>query len=325
MEKKTQVAAHLTEQELLERIQTSMPSGGAGVLLGIGDDAAVVDAGSGSMVLTVDCLVQGTHFTTDLATAADIGFKAIAVNVSDIAAMAAEPAYCLCALTLPSETEPDWISGFFDGMRQACGVMGVSLVGGNVARGTEISACVTAVGRLAVGEQALTRAGARAGDAIVVSGRLGAAAAGLRRARSSVTLADASPDEGSALARFLRPLPRVAEATALRGAGATALMDISDGLSLDLSRMCSSGSVGAEIDVVALDAVRHPDATFEDALSGGEDYELLAAVPADTAARLSDDFSVIGRFVAGSDIRLRDRDGSFTEMSPSGWDHFADA
>ena len=145
----------------------------------MGDDAAVVAPGSGELVLTTDALVEGSHFSRSTASARDIGYKAIVVNVSDIAAMAASPRFALCALTLSDAVDAAWVMELFGGMREACDEHALSLVGGNLARGPEVTVAVTVTGEVAPG-RAVTRAGARPGDVLVVTGSLGAAAAGLR-------------------------------------------------------------------------------------------------------------------------------------------------
>jgi thiamine-monophosphate kinase len=292
-----------------------------GIVVGVGDDAAVVRPGSGDVVLTTDALVEGSHFERSLTSARDLGYKSVQVNVSDVAAMAGSPRYALCALTLSDEVDPSWTMELLGGMREACAEHGARLVGGNLARGSEVTVAVTVMGEVAPG-RAVRRSGARVGDRVVVTGSLGAAAAGLRASRRG---APWSSDERDAILRYARPTARVGEAAVLAQRGARAMIDVSDGLALDLSRLCEASGAGARID---LDAVPvHPAATLDDALGGGEDYALLATLPTTEAARdagleLSDTFgtslSDIGEIV--EERGLRDRRGGSIE--PAGWDHF---
>ena len=263
----------LTEDGLLSAVRKVLSGAGPEVVVPIGDDAAVVRPGSGDLVLTTDALVEGTHFDRGLSTAHEIGYKAIAVNVSDIAAMAASPRYALCALTLSGDLDAAWAMELFGGMREACGEFACTLVGGNLARGREITVAVTLTGEVAPG-RAVTRSGARPGQAVVVTGLLGGAAAGLRFARRGPPWDE---QERDAILRLAKPVPRVGEAQLLAGRGATAMIDVSDGLAIDLSRLCAAGGVGVRLELARVPV--HPAATLPDALGGGEDYELVATLP----------------------------------------------
>lgn len=316
----------VTEDALLAAIHKVLSGPGPEVRVGVGDDAAVVAPGSGELVLTTDALVEGSHFTLATTSARDLGYKAMAVNVSDVAAMAASPRYALAALTLTADVDAAWVMELLGGMREACDDHVLWLVGGNLARGTEVSVVVSVVGEVAPG-RAVTRAGGRAGDRLVVTGTLGAAAAGLRL----LGLRGAPNDEQrAALRRHLRPTARVGEAAVLARHGATAMMDVSDGLSLDLSRLCAAGGVGARVELgaVPVDAA----ATLEEALGGGEDYELLAALPDDAAvaaarAELDDVFGTplasIGSLTAEAEgLVAVEPGGAARPLRPAGWDHF---
>jgi thiamine-monophosphate kinase len=315
----------VSEQELLGAIRKVLSGAGPEVRLGVGDDAAVVAPGSGELVLTTDTLVEGSHFSRATSSARDLGYKAIVVNVSDVAAMAASPRYALCALTLSADVDAAWVMELFGGMREAADEYALWLVGGNLSRGSEVTVGVTVVGEVAPG-RAVTRTGARAGDRVVVTGALGGSAAG-RRLLTLRTAPD--PEQRAAIVRHARPSARVGEAAVLARHGATAMMDISDGLSLDLSRLCESSGVGARVDVasVPVDA----GATLEEALGGGEDYELLVTLPDEAAvvaarAEIREGFGValteIG-VVTESGLIGVGADGVGRALEPRGWDHFA--
>jgi thiamine-monophosphate kinase len=317
----------LSEDELIAAIGRVLSGSGPEVLVGPGDDAAVVRSGSGELVLTTDAMVDGVHFLTDRTTPRDLGYKAIAVTVSDIAAMAGSPRFALCALTLTEAVDAAWVVEVAGGMRECCDEFALSLVGGNLSRGRELSIVVSMTGEIGPG-RAVRRSGARPGDRIVVTGSLGGAAAGVRVA-SQRSWTD---DERDALRRSMRPVPRVGEAAILAAGGATSMMDVSDGLALDLSRLCGASEVGARIEVARLPV--HPAATVAEALGGGEDYELLTTLPggdAVEAARtdLREGFGVslseIGDIieVKGEEaLVIVDEDGTERALMAEGWDHF---
>lgn len=316
----------VSEHELLAAIRRVLSGTGPGVIVGVGDDAAVVAPGSGELVLTTDALVEGTHFSRSTASARDIGYKAIVVNVSDIAAMGASPRFALCALTLSDVVDAPWVMELFGGMREACEEHALSLVGGNLARGPEVTVVVTVTGEVAPG-RAVTRAGARPGDVIVVTGTLGAAAAGRRLASGRTPPSD---EERAAILRHLRPTARVAEAGVLARCGATAMIDVSDGLTLDLARVCAASGVGARVRLA--DVPIGPAAGLGDALGGGEDYELVATVPDAAQAgaarqELDETFGValaeIGAIVSEPGLLAVDETGAEAPLTPAGWDHFS--
>lgn len=256
---------------------------GPGVVLGIGDDAAVLRPPADSdLALSVDTLVAGTHFPPD-APAAEIGHRALAVNLSDLAAMGATPLWALLALTLPAADEP-WLEGFAAGFRALAGRHGMALVGGNLSRGP-LTATVQVTGQLPRGRW-LGRAGGRPGEVLLVSGWPGEAAAGL-----SLWDAPASPARDRLVARYLCPEPRVALGQAALGL-ASAAIDISDGLVADLGHLAEASGCGAEIDLALLPlsaplcALRGGEQALRDALHGGDDYELLLSCPADAVSAL---------------------------------------
>ena len=316
----------LTEDELIAAIGRVLSGAGPEVLVGPGDDAAVVRGGSGALVLTTDAMVEGVHFLTDRTTPRDLGYKAIAVNVSDIAAMAGSPRFALCALTLTDAIDASWVVELAGGMRECCDEFAVSLVGGNLSRGEELAIVVTVTGEVGPA-RAVRRDGARPGDRVVVTGSLGGSAAGLRVSSQRSW----SDDERDALRRSMRPVPRVGEASILSAHGATAMIDVSDGLTIDLSRLCRASGVGARVEVGHVPV--HPASTVHEALGGGEDYELLATLPgSDAVAGATKDvhegfgvsLSDIGVIIEGESGGLGgvDEDGTERPLAIEGWDHF---
>lgn len=250
------------------------------VRLGIGDDAAVTrGAGGYELVIGTDTICEGTHFLPGTPPHA-LGHRCLAVNLSDLAAMGAEPLWCTLALSLP-EAEPDWVRRFADGFFAIADRFGIALISGDTVRGS-LAMTVTVQGRVKPG-QAIRRDGARDGDIIYVTGVPGLAAAGLRALCESGATADTA---SRPVRRFLYPEPRVTEGRALVGL-ATAMIDVSDGLMVDTSRLLAASGLGAEMDLVdlPLDAVGTNDA-LELALNGGDDYELCFCVPPDRGAEL---------------------------------------
>nr|WP_255486542.1 thiamine-phosphate kinase [Luteimonas sp. MC1782] len=299
------------------------------VLLGIGDDAAVLHVPAGrELVVAMDTLNAGVHFPAGTAPA-DIGWKALAVNLSDLAAMGAEPAWCTLSLSLP-EGDAAWVAAFLDGFMALAARHRVALVGGDTTRGP-LSISVTVHGFVAPGA-ALRRDGARVGDGVWVSGTLGDAAAALAqwRARGAIGRIDAA-----LRARLDRPLPRIALGRALAGL-AHACLDVSDGLLADLGHVCAASGVGAEIDIDGLPASAALHAAFAgDALralqaGGGDDYELcFTAVPsADDAIHAAAGatgvaVARIGTIVAGA--RVTAHSAGKPWLAPrSGHVHFGD-
>jgi thiamine-monophosphate kinase len=331
----------LTEDELISALARVIEAPDPSIVIGLGDDAAVLEAPVGHQVLTTDLLVEHVHFERDTISARDLGAKAIVVNVSDIAAMGASPRCALASIALPGDVEAPWVVEVYGGMREACLEHALSLVGGDTNRGDVLVVSVTVVGEVAPG-RAVTRSGARVGDAIVVTGELGAAAGGLALSRvGAATAAEAlSRPWGRRLVDALsRPVARVGEGQTLARCGATAMMDLSDGLAKDLSRLCVASGVGARLDLDAIPvAPALADAgptlgvdALELALGGGEDYELLATLePVDVdraTEELRDRFgvrlSVVGAVVEGTGITGTRAGGAESPVRPSGWDHFA--
>ncbi|HSH33025.1 MAG TPA: thiamine-phosphate kinase [Actinomycetota bacterium] len=321
----TDKTVDITEPELLEAIRKVLSGAGPEVRVGVGDDAAVVAPGSGELVLTTDVMVEGTHFRGGLTTARDLGAKAMTISLSDVAAMAASPRYALCALTLSDRVDAAWVMELFGGMREACDEHALWLVGGNLTRGSDLTIAITVVGEVAPG-RALLRSGATPGDEIVVTGSLGGAAAG-RRLVEGAEHRGLGAAERDAVHRFMRPTARIGEAAVLAREGARSMIDVSDGLTLDLSRLCEAGGLGARIDAALLPV--HEAATLEDALGGGEDYEVLATIAdgsnASTEMRrtFGVELSPIGVITEARGLVLVDPAGNERALDPAGWDPFA--
>jgi thiamine-monophosphate kinase len=314
------------EFDLIERIRERCASTRAGVALGIGDDAAVLGVPAGrQLAACTDTLVAGVHFPK-AATPGDIGWKSLAVNLSDLAAMGAEPAWTLLSLTLP-ESDMQFVERFADGFAELARKHDVALVGGDTTQGP-LSVTVTALGFVPTGS-ALTRGGARAGDAVFVTGTLGDAAGALQ------LLQDCGHVPRALLARLQRPRPRIAEGILLRGV-ASACIDVSDGLLADLGHVCRASGVAAELDADALPISSALAAKFdaetrrELALSGGDDYELCFTIPSAREAELLGAFARagnkatrIGSIVAGSGVRVLDARGDDVTPMRAGWEHFS--
>ena len=296
------------------------------VLIGVGDDAAVI-AIDGCVAITVDTLVAGVHFPQGMA-ANLVGYRVMAVNLSDLAAMGAEPAWCTLALTLPKADEA-WLEGFARGFFDLAERFNVSLVGGDTTRGP-LTVTVQLIGR--VNDRPLTRSGGNLGDDIYVTGTLGDSAAGV------ALLAEQADPQTSAAAmalkeRFYRPVPRVAEGLALRSF-ASAAIDVSDGLLADLGHICTASGCGAMIDVervplsAELISLFPPQLALAHALAGGDDYELcFTASPAHAqqieAAMEARGTRVrrIGQLVPGQEVLCR-RDGEPFTPTAHGYSHF---
>ncbi len=313
-----------SEDELITAIGRVLSGSGPDVVVPVGDDAAVVRGGTGDLVLTADALVEGTHFDRAMSTPHDLGYKAIVVSVSDIAAMAGSPRYALCALTLSDDVDSGWAMELFGGMREACDEFACTLVGGNLAHGSEVTVAITVTGEVARGA-AVRRSGAGPGNVVVVTGSLGGAAAGRRLARLGAPWTE---EELDAIRRQERPAPRVGEAPVLARNGATAMIDVSDGLTRDLVRICEASGVGVRLDLATIPA--HPAAAEGEALGGGEDYELLATMPSGSATagavlELADMFATpltaIGTIVVEG-LQMIDIDGVTRPLEPAGWNHF---
>lgn len=307
------------EFELIARLAKALPCRRADVIAGPGDDAALLRPPPGmDLVQTVDTCLEGVHFPTGL-DPADVGWRSLAVNLSDLAAMGAEPAWGLLSLALPRADEA-WLDAFAAGVAELAAAAGIDLVGGDTVRGP-LAVTFTLTGFVPPGA-ALRRAGAKPGDDIWVTGPLGGGTAGLAAWRRG---------DHDAAQPFLRPRPRIAEGRALRGL-ASAAIDVSDGLLQDLGHLLAAGGVGALLELERVPLA--PGAAIADdglamALGGGDDYQLCFTVAAERATELQHaaaDWAEppvrIGVIRAEAGLELR-REGRATEIAVPGWDHFA--
>jgi thiamine-monophosphate kinase len=319
----------LGEFELIKRFFADAGPRCEDVILGIGDDAALVRVPDGTeLVVTVDTIVSGVHFPPETP-AQDIGYRALAVNLSDIAAMGAMPAWATLALTLPAADER-WLEEFCAGFFSLARAHDVTLIGGDTTSGP-LTITVQIMGHVPTGK-AVRRSGAHVGDSIYVSGHVGDAAAGLALLQKRAQAADARHRE-ELIARFLRPEPRIGLGCGLRGI-ASAMIDVSDGLGADLGHILEASGVGARIDAGQLPLSRALKETFEPeraldlALGGGDDYELCFTVTREheplipgIAARTACELCRIG--VIESQPGLRFEDGHPVPPSQRGFEHFA--
>lgn len=314
------------------------------VLLGAGDDAALLDLGADTLIVaTCDAQVEGRHFLRDLATPEEIGQKALAVNLSDIAAMGAEPLWALVSLLLPPALDVSVLDGIYAGLNALAGRYGVAIVGGNVS-GTDgpLVVDMTLLGKVQRGHE-LRRSGARPGDRLLVTGTLGAAAAGVL---AFITEPGVARVSGAVLERarvaMSAPEPRMAEGRALAESGVvTAMLDISDGLAADLSHLCVASNTSAVLiasDVPVDAATQHIATAYGRdalllALGGGEDYQLLLTVPPDGVERARAAVAAVGGIAReigfmtepGTGVRLRLLDGGEQPLEARGWDHLRSA
>ncbi len=330
----------LSERELVRGIRKVLSGDAPGVVVAVGDDAAVIDPGRHQGVLTADMLVEGVHFELGATSAHDLGYKAVSVNVSDVAAMGGSPRYGLACLGLSDGIEAAWVMELYGGMREAADEYGMALVGGDTSRADRAVVSVTVYGEVPTG-RAVTRSGARPGEVLVVTGSLGGSAGGLRIARDAArhhTEALSTEWGRALLAVHERPRARVGEGQALAAAGASAMIDLSDGLAIDLARLCEESGVGARVSLPDLplgpglvDLASVTDADPVDlALHGGEDYELLAALPPQALERagrsLVERFGTrlteIGEITEGTGV-VAVRGDAEEPLEPKGWDHFA--
>jgi thiamine-monophosphate kinase len=298
-----------SEVELVRRIRRwASPAPAASLVLGIGDDCAIYrPRGSREdLLFTTDLLIEDVHFRRATHRAEDVGWKCLARGLSDIAAMGGAPRFCLVSLTVPGWADTRWVNGFYRGLLRLAQRTGTALAGGDLARTDKVTCDIVVCGAVPRG-RALRRDGARAGDAIYVSGRLGGSAMGLAQG------------SGAAWKRHLRPEPRLALGRFIREElRATAAMDLSDGLSLDLRRMCEASGLRAEIVIPPICL----GGNLDQGLHGGEDYELLFTVP--SRVRVPRAFeglplTRIGTMFRGkAEVELYGR-----PLEALGWDHFA--
>ena len=330
----------VSETDLLARIFPRLPHY-AGTLVGPGDDAAVLAPTGEATVVTTDVLVQDRHFRPGWGTGTDLGWRAAMQNLADVAAMGAVPTTIVVALVLPPQLPVSWVEELADGFAQACAPHQVGVVGGDLTSGDRLVVAVTAHGVMADGE-AVLRSGARPGDVLAVSGVLGRARAGL------AVLEQGGSEPAELIEAFLRPTPPLADGPAAVRAGVHALMDVSDGLVRDATRMARASGVVLDLDPDALNAdvaaladsaARTGSDPLTWVLGGGEDHGLLAAFPeearsgvgthapaaAPSSSSLPGRFRPIGRVLpvpAGAEPQVR-WGGQDLPAGVGGWDHFS--
>lgn len=335
------------ENQLIERIARTIPSGKGGPLrLGIGDDAAVIaPRGGAEWVLSCDSFLEGVHFLAERHPADSVGFKALARAASDLAAMGARPRIFLLTLALPIARTGKWLDEFLGGMGRAARQLGMRIAGGDLTSSSKVSISVTVLGEVAP-RLAVKRFGARTGDILFVSGRLGGAKLGLEIIKSGAS--KASKLDQKRLRRLLQPhlYPRIRVGLGAWLATrriASAMIDISDGLSTDLARLCAASGVGARVWAERIPCVQIPTGKtgrgvskllaalkldpLQMALDGGDDYELLFTVPRRQVRRLRSapgfrEIASIGEIERGGRVTLVDKDGRAKRLRPGGWDPF---
>ena len=317
----------LGEFGLIERLAKAVgASKPEGLIVGIGDDAAAWRLNGAVMLATTDTLVEGVHFLAGRTPWADLGWKALAVNVSDIAAMGGLPQYALVTLALPPQTPVGDVDALYDGLRECASEYGVAVAGGDVVRAPQIAITIAVLGRAEVdaGGQPLLmrRDAARAGYVIAVTGTLGDSAAGLRR------LKDGAPADDPLVRAHLRPRPPLAAARRAAALGVPCAIDVSDGLLQDIGHVCEMSGLGAVVRAEALplsgelrDA--YPEEALALACTGGEDYELVFVAPGETLEALRLEVTMIGEMVEDGERRARLVDASGVEirLPAAGWDH----
>jgi len=340
------------ETKLIRRIARAVPSEtgvrkgagrrAGGLRLGIGNDGAVLaPSGRAEWVLSCDAFLEGVHFLADRHPAESVGYKALARATSDLAAMGATPRYFLLTLALPLRRTGGWLDEFLRGMAKASRQLGIRLIGGDTKRHASVAISVTVLGEIPRG-LAVTRAGARPGDLIYISGKLGAAQLGLLmlKRHRDLTFKPSLGGRFSPLRAHLYPQIRVSLGTWIaKNRIASAMMDISDGLSTDLTRLCEASGVGARIWADRIPRVEVPPENqgslrpkkqfdpLELALNGGEDYELLFTVSPKNEKKLRrasgfKDLTPIGRIERGRKILLVGTDGKAKRLVSGGWNPF---
>ncbi len=307
------------------------------LLVGPGDDAAVWRSGDEYVIATTDTMVAGPHFLPDKVAWRDVGWKALATNISDIAAMGGEPAFALVTLCLPADALVEAIDELYAGLRDCSAAFGVTIAGGDIVSSPVFAITIALNGTAALDGNGvpllLKRDTAAAGDLIAVSGPLGGSAGGLRLLLAGQQLT--SEGERSLIDRHMRPLPRLDAGHAAIASGVRCGMDISDGLVQDLGHICHASRFGAELSLGRVPvepglAERFPEDAAMLAATGGEDYELLLvgdeATLAGTSAALVTPLVIVGRMVEGdARVRVLREDGTEVALPGAGWDHLAAA
>jgi thiamine-monophosphate kinase len=324
---------------LIERIRARKSIQDEDLVVGIGDDCAVVRRGPVLEVLTTDCLVGGTHFEEGWLSMTDIGWKAIAVNVSDVAAIGGLPRHALVTLFLPDDFSARQVDDLYSGMEECGDLMGVSVVGGDIVRTVGPFAISVTMSGVCERDQLVLRSGARQDDIVVVSGSLGLASVGMRLLHEGWSTGDGSAEE--CVKRFRRPIPRLNEArTIVQTLLPSSMIDVSDGLLSDLWHVMDASGVGAVLDADSIpvgDCVKDyfggdREEALSQAMAGGEDYELLFTISsrheeqvAEVGHGLGIDLTPIGKItVKGTGVKLAGERGE-KDLGRAGFDHFGPA
>lgn len=329
----------LGEFGLINRLASRLANYSEDVLVGVGDDVAVLRTTSDRYLLaTCDVQVAGVHFIPEMVTPYQIGRKVAAVNLSDIAAMGGTPRHFLISLVLPENTEVLFIDGLYEGLAEACRLYQVDIIGGNIAQGDQLAIDVFLLGEVAP-DQLLLRSGAQPGDQVLVTGQLGNSAAGLRLLLDTA-LAISEMDRHALVTSHILPRPRLIEsAVVVESRAATAMIDLSDGLSRDIGHICDQSRVGVRLWAEQLPmssaAKRVAELTampfWQLALAGGEDYELCFTVPPDAAKELirempqktGTSLTRVGEILRADEGRwLVLPDGQSVPLQQKGWEHF---
>lgn len=326
-------AAKTGEFEIIDRIVTEInkvkPGEWNTLVSGIGDDAAVVRSRTRYEVATTDCLIENVHFKKNFLDWSALGWKALAINLSDIAAMGGTPKYALVSLALPLNTDVDDVIKFYKGILALAKESGTVIAGGNISRASEIGVHTTVIGDVPARSKVLLRCKAKKGDLIAVTGRLGAAAGGLKTLDGS--LHPARNDADALVSAFWYPQPRIEVGKILVKCGIRCGMDISDGLAADLGHILEMSKAGARIEAARVPV--HPSVAvlgfegLELALTGGEDYELLFTGKKEAIDRVAAEaccpVTIIGEITHGAgNLEILDINGNIMPVECSGWRHF---
>jgi thiamine-monophosphate kinase len=325
----------LGEFELIDRLNkmiadAKINKASPDLILGIGDDAAAWKGDGSIQLATVDTMVQGVHFSLNTTTWQELGWKSLAINISDIAAMGGLPHYALVALALPEDTEAEDITALYKGMIEIAKEFKIAIAGGNISRAPQVSITVTLLGS-APDNKILKRSTAKPGDTIAITGYAGSAAAGLEMLQKKLKIKAA--DAKYLRNAFLRPQPRVAEGRLLVKHGITTAIDTSDGLLADLRHICEASRLGAKVNVDLIPINDMVKTNFrakalEMALGGGEDYELLFTGSAEAINKVKKEakcpVTIIGAITGGESgkINLLDAKGKPVKANKTGWTHF---
>jgi thiamine-monophosphate kinase len=328
----------ISEFELIERLNNIIVANSSSnfssenIILGIGDDAAVVTHTGKKEVVTTDTMVENTHFVYETVDFRDLGWKSLATNYSDIAAMGCTPFYSVVNLGLRPTQKISDIEDIYKGLCDLTNEMGGAIIGGDIVKSDTFFISITVTG-FSENDNILTRNGAQVGDYIFVTGHLGCSKAGLEIILNTPERIDLN-ENIHFMKSHTRPTPRVKEGLELSNAGITTAMDISDGLLNDLKKMCDSSKVGANIFIESLPADdhlknRYPEKWDEMVISGGEDYELLFTANTEMIFNLNDfsnsELISIGKITErNSGLRILDSHGNLKTYSETGWDHFKD-